>query len=120
MSKSTKQTTTIQDAVEQAKPTKARRANKAKVARIKASIPKAPEAKAEPKAKAPKAPKPKADPADLAAVHAEIRAMREAEAGRRLCLCGCGAQTPKAFFVPGHDAKLASSMLQARRQPKAA
>ena len=30
----------------------------------------------------------------------------EAESARRRCLCGCGANTPRAFFVPGHDARL--------------
>lgn len=43
--------------------------------------------------------------------HEQIRELCEAEAAKRLCLCGCGAQTPKAFFVPGHDAKLLSRLM---------
>lgn len=35
-----------------------------------------------------------------------VREVVEAESARRRCLCGCGANTPRAFFVPGHDARL--------------
>lgn len=37
-----------------------------------------------------------------------VRAVVEAESARRRCLCGCGIETPRAFFVPGHDARLLS------------
>lgn len=47
----------------------------------------------------------------LAEAHERLRALREAEAAKRHCLCGCGATTPTAFFVPGHDAKLVSRWL---------
>jgi hypothetical protein len=43
--------------------------------------------------------------------HAEIARLVAAESARRLCLCGCGATTPRAFFVPGHDSKLMSRLL---------
>lgn len=36
----------------------------------------------------------------------------EAEAARRRCLCGCGANTPRAFFVPGHDARLLATTVR--------
>ena len=34
------------------------------------------------------------------------------EAARRVCLCGCGQPTPRAFFQPGHDARLLSVTLK--------
>ena len=43
--------------------------------------------------------------------HAEIARLVAAESARRLCLCGCGTTTPRAFFVPGHDSKLMSRLL---------
>jgi hypothetical protein len=95
-------------------------APKAKAKAIKASIIKATKeakqaeaTKAVEPTKAVKAPKPPALKGDAEAAHAEIRELVAAESARRLCLCGCGAQTPKAFFVPGHDAKLLSAMLKA-------
>ena len=44
--------------------------------------------------------------------HAEIARLVEAESARRLCLCGCGNTTPRAFFVPGHDSKLLSRLIE--------
>lgn len=89
-----------------------RKAANRKASRAKAATaPVAPvETPAETPAKAPVAPKLKGD-GDAA--HAKIRALVATESARRLCLCGCGAQTPKAFFVPGHDAKLLSTLLKA-------
>lgn len=87
-----------------------RKASRAKAATAPVA-PVAPvETPAETPAKAPVAPKLKGD-GDAA--HAKIRALVATESARRLCLCGCGAQTPKAFFVPGHDAKLLSTLLKA-------
>ncbi len=34
------------------------------------------------------------------------------EAGRRVCLCGCGEPTPRAFFRPGHDARALSAIVK--------
>ena len=48
--------------------------------------------------------------AALAEAHAEVRRLVAAESARRRCLCGCGTGT-LAFFVPGHDAKLVSRLL---------
>ncbi len=47
----------------------------------------------------------------LADAHAEVRRLTDAESARRSCVCGCGVATPRAFFVPGHDAKLVSRLL---------
>lgn len=41
-----------------------------------------------------------------------VREVVEAEAARRRCLCGCGANTPRAFFVPGHDARLLATTIR--------
>lgn len=36
----------------------------------------------------------------------------QVESDRRRCLCGCGANTPRAFFVPGHDARLLATTVR--------
>ena len=68
-------------------------------------------------------PKPKAAPkpkGDLVAAHAAVRELVARESARRTCLCGCGAETPRAFFVPGHDAKLMSRFLSEQTATAAA
>lgn len=78
-----------------------------------------------PKAKAPKAKvakpvkeaKPAKDPLALAEAHDEVKRRIELEAGRRKCVCGCGGQVTKAFFLPGHDAKLLSAILKGEAKP---
>ena len=101
----TKKTQTVGAALVTPKPNR-----KARKAARKAKAPKA--AAPEPKAKAPKA---KVDPEDRERAHAQVRELVAKESARRRCLCGCGVETPKSFFVPGHDAKLMSSILRASR-----
>jgi hypothetical protein len=84
-------------------------------ATVETPVVEAPKAKAKPAAKAKAEAKPKAEPkpkADSSAAHAEIKRRIEAETQRRRCLCGCGVVTARAFFVPGHDAKLLSVLLK--------
>lgn len=86
----------------------------------------APKAKAARKAKAAPAPAPAPAPSAAErkariqqeaaqarhAAHGVIKELVAAEIARRRCLCGCGAEVPRAFFVPGHDAKLLSALLK--------
>ena len=88
------------------------------MAQTKTKTPK-PDAKADAKAKAAKAEAAASAKAErkaeravaLTDAHAEVRRLTDKEASRRSCVCGCGAPTPRAFFVPGHDAKLVSRLL---------
>ena len=70
-------------------------------------------AKAKTKTKKIVAPKIKADPKARSVAHGRIKALVAKETARRLCICGCKTVTARAFFVPGHDAKLLSTLLKA-------
>lgn len=47
-----------------------------------------------------------------AEARALVHAVVQQESDRRKCLCGCGANTPRAFFVPGHDARLLAATVR--------